>query len=286
MIPGWGQFGPGGSLQRSADDVLTTFYEHFDDVYDSVALIGHQTVPVWFTAGRSSVKSEVGGIGRRPYDNSQRYGTSFLKGIESYQGPDFAWDWVSKHEMGHQWGHFWDWEAIASIEHPDRVHGPRWMYPSEKAVGGLFHYWDVVPTEGDSSEGFEVRFGQPPVEYHPLQLYAMGLLSPAELPEFVLFEDQAQNAIPGDTLQGPIQTIHINDIIAVHGTRSGPVADGHRRATIIVSADRLASQRVMDYWNFISQRHAADAGAFSYGGFFEATGERVRLTRIIRRGSQ
>ena len=87
-------------------------------------------------------------------------------------------------------------------------------------------------------------------------------------------------------MEGETRAVHINDIIAQHGMRSGPVDDSWRRATIVVSRNALISAEEMNYWNFFAARHEARSGATTFGGmppFYEATGGRATLDTAVRR---
>ena len=121
----------------------------------------------------------------------------------------------------------------------------------------------------------------------------MGVLPPDRVPDFGVFEDQAQfdtggvsNPDVNMAVNGALRSVSIQDVIREHGVRAGPVPTLWRRATVLVSTDRLVSQREMDYWNFFAQRLAdrSNAGAPTYEGyvpFHIATGDAVRLETAI-----
>jgi hypothetical protein len=87
--------------------------------------------------------------------------------------------------------------------------------------------------------------------YSKLDQYAMGLLSPAEVPTFFyvqspvnMSQQKAKDSAPqtGVTFNGTRRDVLIDDIIAIHGTRVPAAADSprvHRQAFLyIVSAGR------------------------------------------------
>ena len=79
----------------------------------------------------------------------------------------------------------------------------------------------------------------------------------------------------GTAVDGAARRVHINDIIAEHGPRQGPVDDAWSRVTVVVSREGLLSAEEMSYWNFFAARHAATGGTTTWDGapsFFEATG--------------
>jgi hypothetical protein len=133
-----------------------------------------------------------------------------------------------------------------------------------------------------------------PIRQHPLELYAMGLLDAAGVPELTLFEDQAQFDAtstslpsPGTTVGGGRRTVSVNDIMAAHGPRQGPVLTELSRAAIVVSRERLLPPEDLSFWNFHAARHevAARTGMVDYdgqGSFALSTDRRIALSTGIR----
>ena len=121
-----------------------------------------------------------------------------------------------------------------------------------------------------------------PSVYHPTTLYRMVLIGPEDVPEMVVFENQRQFSTDsrsspaiGTAVDGGTRAVHINDIMAEHGVRSGPVDSSWRRVTIVVSRNELLSPDEMDYWNFFAARHEARSGATTLGG--EVAGNRFDI---------
>jgi hypothetical protein len=122
----------------------------------------------------------------------------------------------------------------------------------------------------------------------------MGLLGPADVPEWVVFEDQGQfdatttsTPVVGTAVAGGIRRVSINDIMAAHGPRSGPVLSSLSRATIVVTRDRMLSPEEMAYWNFFSARleDPTGSGIMDYNGqpsFEVTTGRRIDVKTDIR----
>ena len=113
---------------------------------------------------------------------------------------------------------------------------------------------------------------------------------PAAVPDVSVFTDQAQFSLNtarapavGTPVTGEQHTVNINQIMAVLGSRRGPLFTEWRQAFVVVS-DELISQIEMDYYNFFAQRAAAATGTRSYdgyGSFVETTGNRVTLRTDI-----
>jgi hypothetical protein len=122
----------------------------------------------------------------------------------------------------------------------------------------------------------------------------MGLLEPAQVPEWRVFVDQGQYSStttstpnPGTAVAGETKLVSINDVMAAHGPRSGPVLSSLSRATIIVSRDALLSPEEMAYWNFFAARleDPTGSGVLSYDGqpsFDVTTDRRIDLRTDIR----
>jgi hypothetical protein len=132
------------------------------------------------------------------------------------------------------------------------------------------------------------------VLFHPFTLYAMGLVPKESVPDITLFDEQAQfyaNTIAtpsaGRPLTGATRTATVYNVVGMLGERTGPVLTEWSRATIVVSPDRLLSQREMDYWNYFSYRLSDPqrTGVLGYegvGSFQAATGGRAQLKTDIR----
>jgi hypothetical protein len=225
------------------------------------------------------------------YDGSAFYGSEGrLKGVEVYLAGNIASADLSNHEIAHQWGHDFDRGRIMGLAragHAPESHTPL-LFPRETMIGAVLDADRHVRQSAD--DAFEIARTGHPIRFHPLELYAMGLLAPDEVPEMVVFEDQAQfptQPLPGTALAGGARRVSINDIMAAHGPRKGSVPAEWRLAVVLVSRGGLASQAEMDCWTFVAARleDPARSGTPSYDGFVSfdaATDGRVDLhTRIV-----
>ena len=276
--------------------VTRQFYEHFEDTYDSIAVVAadNHIIPE-FAAFHHSVRNGISGLGDLAiFDNSSVYGSSgVLRSVEFYRDGAFTRSSLSLHEIGHQWVDYWDWSEIAGgVErggsNPDG-HFPL-LFPGGTLVGGVLWEHRRVARVGESDNdtlSYAIEGTPAPWLYHSTTLYRMGLIGPERVPEMVVFENQKQfgdsKTAPewGTVVEGGSRGVHINDIMARHGSRDGPVeGSSWRRATVVVSRDGLLSPEEMSFWNFYAARHAATEGTTTFdgtGSFFEATGGRVRL---------
>ena len=285
--------GSGGFVTQTASRM---FYEYFADVYDSLAFVPQAMHLADWGARHQNVRNDVAGIGLSLFDSPRDHGSGGrLRGVEIYLQEAMTQNAISTHEIAHQWGHYFDWARMTGLRRagwqPD-VHAPL-FFPRETTIGAVLPGTRRVRHPGASAWLIE---GTPaPVRQHPLELYAMGLIGPEEVPDIVVFDDQAQfdpakaAPAPGTPVGGGTRRISINDILAAHGTRAGPVPSTWRRATVVVSREGLISQGEMNYWNFFAARleDPRRSGVLSYEGhasFDASTDFRVDLqTRIVPR---
>lgn len=283
-------------------EVTRKFYEFFPDIYDSIAIVPAEQHPAEFGAFHRNVRNSLEGLGMAEFDHSYLYGSlSVLRAVELYKDAQFTTMWTSNHEIGHQWIDYWKWSEIAAgIERAGwapAAHTPL-LFPGEVLLGAVLRpIRRVALAENGEDESkaasYVIERTPAPSLYHPTTLYRMGLIGPEEVPEMVVFENQGQfsedsSTAPdvGTAVEGGAQPVHINDIMARHGTRSGPVDSSWRRATIVVSRTQLVSPEEMSYWNFFAARHEARSGVTTFGGmpsFHEATGGRALLDTGVQR---
>ena len=260
--------------------VTSLFYEHFVDEYVSIG-IGHGAMqfPKPPTAGggfHHSVRDPVLGLGKEISDRSARYGSNGrLRGIQHYTHLSDIHS-ILIHEIAHTWWDFWDWEGLTGLPNLNNGHGPNLMFPGRLRGGRIIQI--------DGEDGFMLE-ERPPDEWglvwlaEPHMLYRMGLIEAADVPEMLVFEDQDQwqNLDYGDRISGGYRRVDINDIIARHGARQGPVDREWRMAMVVVSRDRLLSEAEMNYWNFVVARQEALVGPPGEASYYQSSDGLARL---------
>ncbi len=292
VIPGFGDRRlSAGDYGHELDEAAKRFYAHFRDEYASVAFVPRQQHVVPYDALHHNVRNPIAGLGALPvFDDSETYGSAgVLRSVELYPNVSFTSNASSTHAISHQWVDYWDWSSLASgIDRAGRdpaSHTPL-LHPGAVYAGAVLDVTRrVAAVSGGTS--YVVERTPAPAMLHPTTLYRMGLIGPEAVPELLVFENQGQfdetdSSAPtvGTAIDGGVRRVHINDILAEHGTRSGPVDDAWSRATVVVSRDGLLSAEEMSYWNFFAARHAAAGGTTTWEGvpsFFEATGGAVPL---------
>ena len=262
------------------------FYSHFDDTYDSLGFMT-QRDNMGLSAFYRSVRNDVEGIGRPLVNESMSFGSAGrLKGIEYYASAYIARNGISSHELMHQWADFFRLLEIAGVTpggHGPSAHMPL-LFPHENFVGGLLEPYDEIVRQVGPVGDVYRRAMAPEPRQHPLHLYAMGFLPAREVPDLVIFDEQRYHGEPGAEIIGGARVVTINDIIAKHGPRTGPVQHEWRRATVVVSTGGLLTQEEMDFWNFIAKRSSARSDTTEFYGepsFYESTGGKMTLRTDI-----
>ena len=263
VLPGFGDTRvSSGPFDFDLPTAARAFFAHFADSYDSIAFIPRRTQVAKFGGFHRNIKNEVEGIGKPLLDQSHLYGSAgTLKSVEVYPQGQFATNEDSSHEIAHQWGDGFDWATLGGIDrggwHPSS-HTPL-LYRGATLIGAVLK--GARRVKSVDTARFEIEQTTGPLQFHPLQMYRMGLLPTDAVPDVWVFADQDQFAgsgsrlpAPGSTVAGRTNRVTIESIVAHHGPRRGPSPTSWRRATVVISDDGLLSQREMDYWNFFAQR--------------------------------
>jgi hypothetical protein len=261
------------------------FYSYFGDDYEQLAFVFREYPFFVNSSGafHQVAKNEISGINNLLWDRSGDYGSGGrLEGLDMYlYRMDNA---VSNHELSHQWGHYFDWQAIAGLQGWG-IHSPLWAdYESTLTVNAIISSNQRLrPLGGDQ---WEVVGAPPPTRIPPLQAYAMGLLDAAAVPPVDILEDQKRPRLNhGDRISGTTRRVTIDQIVAHHGPRVGPVVTSVRRATILLSRDTLATPEEMAYWTLMAQRledpHQTGMVAEDGIGSFRAISGVPLHTRVI-----
>lgn len=263
--------GPGSVGERFSNDpqldtaaVIRKFYATHPDSYDQLILWTDTRLVRDAFAYETTVKNEVRGLGLQLFDAASEFGSTGR--LQSYAVMDFLGKYpddpaqrvlgeysslgVLAHEVGHRWLAFFDLRDHTGAR-------------SDALLGGDSSHWsfffdsDASVMEGNDIEdlgGGAFRTVGAASRYSLLDQYAMGLVSPSEVPPFFYVQSPV-NIVPnrnrasapqiGVTFNGTRRDVLIDDIIAVHGPRvpsSAESARVHRQAFIYISsAGRMPS---------------------------------------------
>lgn len=309
--------GSGAQLSANVLNIssATLFRTHMNDTpaIDAVAQLAYQSLTDQFdflnlVFDRAQIENRYhfatrqpyGGIGQSTFNNNGLYGgASRLLGITVFPSAVFfdGADAGHQHELGHQWINFLDNSALA----PGVPHWP----PSTMATG-LMGMSIVGSGAGGqfscdfTAEGNGLRARRATTEtnvrYNPLDLYLMGLLPAAEVPDQWVVTDPAfaadwATACDGRLLTSGFQRLTVNDVIAANGARTpgfGASQRTFRVATVVVS-DGLLSADAMSFYDYFAKRMEArdrvrvHVGLVATNGspFFWATGGRGALVATV-----
>jgi hypothetical protein len=294
LIPGWGDSYVSDDSGFNLPQVTSKFYQSFADSYDGIAIVPDQHL-VNYGAFHRNVQNRVRGIGMNVFDDSASYGSQShrLRGVEVFAEYFLAEHDSSTHEISHQWGSYIDWTRLTGLSragHQPTAHDPLWA-SGETFLGAVLSPYRRVR---QGAAGWQIEQTQAPARMHPYSLYAMGHLPKEEMPEITLFDEQGQfeatsasSPSVGTAVTGATRTATIYNVIGMLGERSGPVDTEWHRATVIVSRDRLLSQREMDYWTFAARRledpnSVGVIGFDGVGSLEVASGHRIDLRTDIR----
>jgi hypothetical protein len=274
--------------------VTKKFYQYFQDTYDTIAITAQDVNLSGSSAFHVNVKNEVSGIGQEVFNSAADYGsTGRLSSVEMFYGANIATNRTGTHEIAHQWGAFIDWTRLNGLVragHQPAAHDPL-MSGGETYIGSILDGDRRVSGDG----GWHIEATPYPVRFHPLTLYAMGVLPKEAVPDITTFDDQGQflglpdprNPDAGTPVGGGMHSTSIANIVGMLGERTGPAPTEWQRAIVVVSNGRLLTQREMDYWTFYAQREADPnrTGVASYDGYVSfdvATNGAIDLKHEIR----
>jgi len=206
------------------------------------------------------LRNDTRGIGLDPMNNGAAYGSaSRLQGIVHFPN-DNLFDLAEaalSHELGHRWCCFVRLPFLtAEIPHwPMGNVGYGMMGINVGGAGGTFPYELISRPDGS----YTARFARYPDEFNDLELYLMGLLPPAKVPEYFVFQDQQQQVTNG-TLRGPVKSFTVQDVIAQAGQRvpaAGSVQTDFRMAAVVCSRSRLMNADEMAFYETMAARGEA-----------------------------
>lgn len=243
-------------------------------------------------------KNSVSGIGIQLFDVTADYGSSGrLQGVNFFPIPSF-FDGGEKafiHEVGHQWINFlngtpygsavphWPRGSIAGNVMGFSVGGPG-------GQGGNFPYTFTSNGAGGYTIGSADNFALS--TFNSMELYLMGLISPAEVGSFFVLTDPNQTMTVGQTLPFQDTTpVNVDQIIGSVGPRFPEWADAQRdfRVATIVISEELLDQYAMSFYDYFARRAEAKtplqfASGLSNGTgnpWYLATGGRSTMTSAL-----
>ena len=269
------------------------FYETHPDNFDQLVFWADTTVITDAFAFESTVKNAVTGTGLEPFDFSAELGSAGalqsvinMDRISKYSDTPAAKMFGESSALGilaHETGHLW--LARLMFRNADRS-------ISDQLLGRQRAHWSFfTDSDGSVMEGNEIEdlgggsFRTTPAgeKYSRLDLYAMGLVTEAEVPRWFFVDapiadrDREDAPMAGVTINGTRRDVLIQDVIDALGPRVPAAADSprvHRQAFIFV---RRASA-VLDAQDLIRLGRIRE----QFGPFFSrATENRMTLRTTL-----
>ena len=231
------------------------------------------------------VRNAIDGISLGDYDTSAAYGSAGRLQQVIFQNANLTGREVN-HEIGHRWGAFLDDPAL-NLSIPTGFH-----WGASQHVGQLGNGPYLQPdgnggylvTNANGSENFISN------AYSPLELYLMGLASPAEVAPLRFVTDPAVDTSFGATLpESATRLVSMAEVIAIYGERLPEHAaspKSFRAAFVVVSdaplseAEYTVSTHIARYFGGVSDGGVRSGGLFQLmdpPSFAAATGFRASL---------
>jgi hypothetical protein len=274
--------------------IISTFYQHFDDDYDFIAVIKQVQQPA--PIGYFAIRNQITGLGLQQLDRSGNYGNvQQLQGTVFFPNEGFydPAETSMLHELAHRWMNFGD---IPSV----RIASPHWPISTlahgitgsiNLQTGELIPFRYHLTRQPNSTYSITVEPTRP-LQFNDFELYLMGLLPADSVGQHIVFLNQQQyhQLGAGGVLIGATDTITVAKWIAREGVRSPGYVTAQRRfrmATIVLSRGRLLDQEEMSFFNHLAMRGESRTlePIFTQVGavrtitlpFFGATGGRAEL---------
>jgi hypothetical protein len=272
------------------------FYSTHGDKYDFLNFI-----LIAGTVGNRfhfTTKNAVQGIGVSTFDSTSQYSSAGrLLGISTFPIPTF-YDGAEQgfaHETGHQWINFlsgtsfaggmphWPLGDVANNVMGFSIGGPG-------GPGGVYGLTFSPNGSGGYVAGSANQLNL--TAFNSMELYLMGLIPPTEVGTFFALNNQAQNVVPGQTLQSSeVTTVTVNDVVAARGARipDSTVSQKNFRSATIVVSEQLLDAHAMALYDFFARRSeekqqlpfASGLSTGTCNPWYLATGGRSVMTSSI-----
>ena len=275
--------------------LLKEAYKYLGDDYDFLMVIEAVRSPNnrFYTA----MRNQVTGIGLASYDQGKVYGSDArLQGVVHFPNDDFfdLAETSTLHEIAHRWVNYTHVSALQTgTPHwpmSDLAYGVMGRSDPSNARQAIAFPYQLEP---QSNGDYIARRTTAPTDFNDLELYLMGLLPADSVRPHFVFRNQSQTARPDGTLQGPVDTVRISDVIAQEGARAPAYPFAPRVftvGTIVLSRGRLLTNTELWFFDHMVTRGEASAALPYQIGlnrgdtrpFSLATGNRGRLQATLK----
>jgi hypothetical protein len=264
-------------------DVVQTFYQHYQDNYDFVVqswLLREETAAYYH-----SYRNSILGTGIGVFDNSASGGaggTSRVKGFVHFSpnSPVDLAQQVISHEIGHHVMNFVQGCALNS----NTSHFP--ISTTAFGVMGLQAPMTNLQLTKQGTGNYLVENRSTYGDFNEYELYMLGLLPAAQVPDQVVFPGQTGYPSAGTVYPGPGTTVTIAQVIAANGARNPVYPNAPtalRVATLLMSRGRLLTPQEMALYDYMAARGEGMSPVdTNYGRpWYVCTGGRSTLTTTL-----
>ena len=279
-----------GTTSPHIKDLTRIILQYFSDNFDFIFFANDQeTANTGIYGTYIPVKNDTAGLGAPVFDNTYDYGSAgLLQGVIHFPRIEALRGGPSLHELAHRWAHY-----LSSV--PTNAVSMTFGHWGFSSVGGQLGGWSpesftslggglYQATNGDpryTSFGLIANGGNS-IPYSELELYLMGLIPLAQVPEIMIAQnpawvDQANGIFSADGFT----SVSASDILSVDGTRVPDYLNSRKsfRAIYVVLSKASLS-------NLQWATYDEDVYDFSLNGpdgynssqnFWEATGGRATI---------
>jgi hypothetical protein len=263
-------------------------YDRFEDVFDFIILMPETTVREPDTYIERvpycvNVRNDVLHIGQPIFNESANY---FSKGrLRSVVYHSFGFGAILEHEVGHSWGMRLG-STLGLIGEDKKPEGRYGHWVAQADIDGQMSSFIQGCTLADNGDGTwrlkpQNRDYMP---YSPLELYAMGLIPPSEVPAVHLLEN-LDTSNPEKVTAGSVKTYTMAEIMAAHGGEripAYPKAQKDFKVAFIFVSDRVFTAGELAYNSCIAEYFASDEpGSYYMMPFETATGGKATLDAAL-----
>lgn len=205
-----------------------------------------------FTAGNhNTLKVDWTGSAWEPSDHSGGHGSAGrLLGVNSLDAMSRGINTTATHELVHQWS--------AYLSSTLGISDGGGHYFNTSSAGSLVGGFEWIPN-GDGSYTINFDEGRNGAKHaSPLELYMMGLIDKSQVPDILMYDSAATPKSISNPVVLPGEITHrvtIEDIIAVHGERTGPVRTEFRIGFAAESHGRFLTGTELAFYEQLSAHY-------------------------------
>jgi hypothetical protein len=193
-----------------------------------------------------------------------------------YTAAAFFQQGLWKHEIDHNWNFRYDLPRLVGWNAPfDGFHSRGTVAPEP----GLL-CCSAYPIEKVKGR-WRTQWIRDPHPFHPLELFAMGLIDADDVPEMTVFKRQGlRDFAPNEVMRGATRRLSVEQVIEEYGMPAAAAKDYWHALPVVVS-EKLLPKQTVSTLNFFLRRMEDPEGKVP-GSFDAATGYRLDLRTSVQ----